>query len=209
MSVEITQDQWVERFDQLAEKDYVMIDGFLDEATVRSLREQIIAEEEEDRLKTAGIGANDGFQVVRAIRNDKIRWLKRDEENPSAGLFFEKMEEVKALLNRFCFLSLSDFEFHFAHYPQGSFYKRHLDQFKENDNRLITAILYLNDGWHEEDGGLLRIYAEEGPKDIYPLGGRLLLFRSDKLEHEVLPTERDRYSITGWLLHKPAGLGFL
>jgi SM-20-related protein len=39
-------------------------------------------------------------------------------------------------------------------------------------------------------------------KDVLPVAGRLVCFRSDLLEHEVLPATRERLSLTGWLIDK-------
>jgi len=36
--------------------------------------------------------------------------------------------------------------------------------------------------------------------DIYPLGGRLAMFLSSEIPHEVLPTFGDRHSVTIWSL---------
>jgi SM-20-related protein len=87
-------------------------------------------------------------------------------------------------------------------YPIGSFYKRHLDQFKKDDKRKLSVICYLNTDWKESEGGQLRIYLPNGSTDIFPLAGRLVCFRSDLLEHEVLPATRERLSLTGWLLDR-------
>jgi SM-20-related protein len=91
-------------------------------------------------------------------------------------------------------------------YPEGSFYKRHLDQFKKDDHRKLSVILYLNADWKDEQGGQLRMHLPDGPKDFLPLAGRLVIFRSDEIEHEVLPATRERLSITGWVLDRLAGL---
>ncbi|WP_430407005.1 2OG-Fe(II) oxygenase [Fluviicola sp.] len=62
-------------------------------------------------------------------------------------------------------------------------------------------VLYLNEDWKKEDGGLLSLYPKAGQQiDISPLGGRMVLFRSDEMEHEVNPSlTRTRNSIAGWL----------
>jgi SM-20-related protein len=65
--------------------------------------------------------------------------------------------------------------------------------------RIITSILYLNENWHKEDGGQLRIYTGENSyQDILPQAGQLVIFLSSEFFHEVLPTNRERLSITGW-----------
>ena len=60
------------------------------------------------------------------------------------------------------------------------------------DARKLTAILYLNPGWVEGMGGEIRLFVvgEDGVKnvDLSPVGGRLLLFWSDEIPHEVLAT---------------------
>jgi SM-20-related protein len=68
----------------------------------------------------------------------------------------------------------------------------------------VTVILYLNDSWTEQDGGALRLYFpdESGTEkkiDILPLGGRLVVFVSGEVPHKVLPTYKERISVTGWL----------
>ena len=103
---------------------------------------------------------------------------------------------------------------HYTMYPKGAYYKRHLDQFKTNDNRRLTFLCYLNEDWTEKDGGTLRLYTEDKQKreqaiDILPVAGRFVCFCSDLLEHEVLVCHRERYSLTGWLLNQSSELTFL
>jgi len=67
--------------------------------------------------------------------------------------------------------------------------------------RTVTTILYLNSGagWAAADGGYLRLYLADGAVlDVAPLGGRLLIFDSKTLAHEVLPTKRRRTAATVW-----------
>ncbi|MCC5913345.1 MAG: 2OG-Fe(II) oxygenase [Balneolaceae bacterium] len=123
--------------------------------------------------------------------------------------FSAVMDELMANLRRFCYLSLSGSEFHIAKYPKGSHYDKHLDQFHERSNQQITVLLYLNEYWKPGDGGELKIYRKEGDILIEPIARRLLLFRSDSVEHEVLTTNVPRYSLTGWLLHRPQSVNLL
>ncbi len=62
-------------------------------------------------------------------------------------------------------------------------------------------VLYLNKDWKTEDDGLLSLYPSKMPqKDISPIAGRMVFFKSDEMEHEVHPSKsRDRKSIAGWL----------
>mmetsp|Transcript_17975 Transcript_17975/g.23234 ORF Transcript_17975/g.23234 Transcript_17975/m.23234 type:complete len:370 (+) Transcript_17975:50-1159(+) len=36
-------------------------------------------------------------------------------------------------------------------------------------------------------------------RDVQPIGGTLLIFQSDKIEHMVLPSSVDRYALTSWI----------
>jgi len=46
-------------------------------------------------------------------------------------------------------------------------------------------------------------------KNVLPVAGRLVCFRSDIIEHEVLPSKKERLSITGWMLDQEADLKHL
>src|SRR5690606_22858277 len=118
--------------------------------------------------------------------------------------YLNKLEALSHTLKEALFLSLKDYEVHMTIYPEGAFYKRHLDQFNRDDHRRLSAICYLNESWEESDGGQLRLYLPEGARDILPVAGRLVCFRSDQIEHEVLPANRPRLSLTGWLLDQLA-----
>ncbi|MFD1079741.1 2OG-Fe(II) oxygenase, partial [Longispora fulva] len=107
-------------------------------------------------------------------------------------------------LNKTCFLGILHKEFHYALYPEGTFYKRHLDTFQNDDRRKLSLVCYLNEqDWQPEYGGELVIYTNEDGKEvekvIYPFPGRVVIFESQVLEHEVKPVKTERLSITGWL----------
>ncbi len=65
----------------------------------------------------------------------------------------------------------------------------------------------MNDTWKNGDGGELELYHEAQSIRVAPLANRCVLFKSDTVPHSVLQSIRDRYSLTGWLLHKPLALG--
>lgn len=198
-----------EIFDTLADNGYAVVDNFFPENLYFSLKNYLHELSYADRMRRAGIGAQQDFQLNKSIRGDSIFWLDPASTSEVIQEFFKMIEELKSDLNRNFFLSLSGYEFHFAHYPPGTFYKRHSDQFRERNNRLITVIFYFNDNWKQTDGGELKIFLEDEEKLVAPLGNRMLIFRSELIEHEVLKTNMDRYSLTGWMLYQPPGLAFL
>jgi SM-20-related protein len=140
------------------------------------------------------------------IRSDLTYWLDRDRDT-DLNPFFSLLEDLMECLKQELFLSLQGFEFHFALYPAGGFYKPHIDQFDTRSNRMISMIVYLNAHWKEGDGGELRIHQESNFIDIAPIMNRAVLFRSDCVLHEVLPSVTPRRSLTGWLLKRPSGVG--
>ena len=188
-------------------QDYLLQKSFLPAAVLQQIRSYVKHLLSEAEFAEAGIGSKQDRQINQGIRGDWVYWLDREKDQALAA-FFEIMDEWIAHLNRYCYLGISGSEFHLAHYPAGSFYHRHLDQFRSKGNRLISFVLYLNEAWEPADGGQLMLYLD--PEiEIQPIGNHAILFKSANVEHEVLPTHKSRYSLTGWLLAKPAGLDFL
>ncbi|MFN8396205.1 MAG: 2OG-Fe(II) oxygenase [Bacteroidia bacterium] len=199
--------------DTLMAQDHCVIDGFVSEDEGRTLLEKLSQLHSEGQFHSATIGRQQEAHRDASIRGDEILWLEKDMDDGPIRLFLSKMEAMIGFFNRHCYTGIRDFESHFAMYPPGSYYHRHLDQFRGTDSRKFTFILYLNFGWQPEDGGQLRIYlsGDEGEtvQDIEPLACRLVCFRSANLPHEVLLTHKSRFSITGWWLDRERGLGFL
>ncbi|MBO6794130.1 MAG: 2OG-Fe(II) oxygenase [Balneolaceae bacterium] len=194
-------ERWLGWLDLLATDDYVIIDDGISIELFETILQFFVRMEENDQLVKAGIGRLDKLMVKSEIRGDFIHWLD-SEIDTDLNLFFLLMDELKDNLKKFCYLSLSDSEFHIAKYPIGSHYHKHLDQFNERSNRQISVLLYLNKNWKNGDGGELKIYSKNGATLIEPLARRIVLFKSAELEHEVLTTHVARYSLTGWLLRK-------
>ncbi len=195
--------------DNLAEHGYAVADQFLKQEEVNDILNLGIFENEGGNFKKAAIGKNQDLQINEAIRGDYIQWLDKTSAADPLKVYLDKINQLMTFLNQSLFLSLKDFEVHTTVYPAGSFYKRHLDQFKQDDHRKLSAICYLNDYWKEEHGGQLRMFLPQGHKDIFPVSGRLVCFRSDQIEHEVLPATRVRLSLTGWILDQLSDLRHL
>ncbi len=184
----------------LANKQYSIVDNFFTNEEVVALRESLLHKYEEDTFKKSAIGNRTNEVIKKAIRGDIILWIDENNINPSEQLFFKKINDLKDYLNRTCFLGINQKEFHYAIYPEGTFYKRHLDTFQNDDRRKLSFVCYLNEeNWQPENGGELVLYLEKGEEVVYPFPGKVVIFESQILEHEVKPVNTPRLSITGWL----------
>jgi hypothetical protein len=85
----------------------------------------------------------------------------------------------------------------------GGCFPIHCDTDGKVDQRLITAIVYLNENWEDGDGGELKLYPfPYSPVEIRPLFDRMVLFSSVNMLHRVLPSTKPRYCFTIWLSGK-------
>lgn len=194
--------------DGIAEQGYAVADNFLSPAEVAHIL-ALDSFAKNEGFHPAGIGKRQQHQVNEAIRGDQIQWLNGPDAPAAIKVYLDRLQALRLYLKEALFLRLVDVEVHQTIYPAGAYYKRHLDQFKKDDHRRLSVICYLNPNWTAAEGGQLRIYHEGTSVDVLPLAGRLVCFRSDLLEHEVLPATRPRLSITGWMLDQVAELRHL
>jgi SM-20-related protein len=173
--------------------------GFLNKNLSLGLQQNILQLQQDDMMTCAGIGNADLKDVHQKMRSDKIYWLDKGHDNKYELEFLQLVEDFITYLNRTCYTGINGYEFHYAVYEEGSFYKRHKDQFKNDSNRKYSLINYLNNNWLEEDGGQLLVYQNETVQNILPHSQTAVFFKSDEMEHEVTEAHRPRMSITGWL----------
>ena len=173
--------------------------GFLNKTLCDGLQQNILQLLKDDAMNMAGIGNAAIKDATQKMRGDKIYWMDKSHDNIYEQEFLQKMEDFIAYLNMTCYTGINGYEFHYAVYEEGSFYKRHKDQFKNDDNRKYSLISYLNYNWQEEDGGQLLVYQNEKAQKIQPQSQTTVFFKSDEMEHEVTLANRSRMSVTGWL----------
>jgi SM-20-related protein len=152
-------------------------------------------------FRRAGVGRGDKLEVREDIRRDHVMWIETGSVEQDCWLAI--LEDIRLALNRKFFLGLFDYEGHFAIYPEGAFYKPHLDRHAGTNDRIVTVILYLNPDWQPGDGGELKIWTSAEGRDgafqlIEPRLGTMVCFLSGEFWHEVLPAVKTRMSITGW-----------
>ena len=173
-------------------------DEFLEPSTVRTLLDCANLRRERGDFHGAHIGGSASVQRREEIRGDFTCWITQPLL-PAEQALLDEFERLRLDLNREAMLGLFDLELHYAWYPPGAGYARHVDQPRGLAQRQLSLVLYLNEGWTPGAGGELRIFdAAGGHRDIEPIAGRLACFLTPGREHAVLPTLRDRLSISGW-----------
>ena len=190
--------------DDLAEHGWSLRHSFRSDDLTLGLAAECRKREAQGALAPAGIGRGDALTIREGIRGDQIQWIEPGQ-SPLCDRYLELMDGLRQRMNQTLFLGLEEFECHFALYPPGAFYQTHLDRFRDDDSRCVTAVVYLNPDWQPADGGELRMHFADGSqRDIPPLAGDLLVFLSGDFPHEVLVTHTDRLSLTGWFRRRPA-----
>lgn len=181
---------------QLGEQGYFARDAFLGELPARVLAEAVERLHREGAFAPAGVSRGADRRLDPAIRGDEICWLAPDQF-PDVQAAFDRL---RLELNAGAYLGLGRFDVQLARYAgAGEGYHRHRDAFTGGPgSRRLTATWYLNPGWRPEHGGVLRLHLPSGPLDVEPLLDRLVVFRSEQVEHEVLPARAPRYAATAW-----------
>jgi SM-20-related protein len=192
-----------EQFDILIDSylsDHIGIaPAFLSQKLSTGLQQNIIQLQKDEMMTAAGIGNKTIKDANQQMRSDKIYWMDKKHNNVFENEFLQHAEDFIGRLNSTCYTGINAYEFHYAVYEEGSFYRRHKDQFKNNDNRKFSLITYLNEDWLQADGGQLQVYQDDVMQQIQPHAKTAVLFKSNETEHEVIKANRSRMSITGWL----------
>jgi SM-20-related protein len=190
--------------DAVYSQGFGVVDDFLAVDVVAQLRTRLLQLRSDGAMQTAGIGRAGVWRQEPSTRGDATFWLERATE-PAEHTLLAALESVRLGLNRELQLGLVDFEGHYACYPPGARYEQHRDRHDDADPRVLSTVVYLNDYWHAADGGVLRIYLDaQAHFDVAPLGARLVVFLSDRFDHEVLPAARERLSFAGWFRRRTA-----
>jgi SM-20-related protein len=187
----------------LAADGWCVLKGLMSAAQTLALTNECLAMHDARQLTPARVGADRDRTL---LRGDSTHWFESDALSAPQQAFADRIDVLRIELSRSLMLGLVDSESHYAVYQPGAGYARHLDQLRDNDARVVSAVFYLNDAWQEAEGGALRLHlADQSHRDIYPHAGTLLLFLSAQFEHEVLPATRDRMSIACWMRQRAIG----
>jgi len=182
----------------LGTKGFFVRDAFLGEPRATAVHAEARSKAEAGILKPAGIRRGADRTEDSAVRGDFISWVV-PEQGTALSTLRDAFTELGEALSAGAYLGLGRFDLQLASYPGGGArYVRHRDAFPGQSNRRVTAIYYANPDWQPEHGGLLRLHLEDGPLDVAPRLDRLVVFLSERLEHEVLPAHAPRLALTAW-----------
>lgn len=189
--------------DEVGRCGWCVVPDFVERGVAEGLWAESMGAWAEGEFRRAGVGRGEELQVREEVRRDHVMWLSEEGLTLGQRGYLARLEEVRVALNRGLYLGLRDFEGHFAVYPEGGFYKPHLDRHRGCVERVVTVILYLNGDWQPGDGGELKVWVEPGDREgvfelVEPRMGTLVCFLAGDHWHEVLPARRTRASITGW-----------
>ena len=178
------------QLDTFVDDGWMIIDDVFENKALLALQSESGFIDYRDAELTAGIRVSN-------IRGDRIRWIT---ENFFAGYYYlQSINALAALFNQSLFAGIRHSEAHYACYPVGFGYQWHSDNPAGRDERVISAVFYLNDDWRDSDGGTLEVVDKHGVHhNVMPVANRLVLFDSD-LQHQVQIAHRQRYSIATWM----------
>ncbi len=169
----------------LGERGFFVRENFAGAAAALAARALI----EQLPLVPAGVGR--GREVASAVRGDAIAWTDAPELRAP-------FEALRIELNEAAWLGLQRFDLQVARYVSGGAYERHSDAFRGGPSRRVTAIWYLNENWAPSQGGRLRLHLDGEILDVEPMLDRLVVFMSERVEHEVLAAAAMRWALTAW-----------
>lgn len=189
--------------DALIEDRVAVVPEFMPAPVVAALAGEARRRDAAGEFRPARIGRGEQRAERGDVRGDRTLWLDEWAPAPPEARLWSTLARLRVAVNRATLLGLFGFEGHYALYPAGAFYRRHRDRFRDDDVRVLSCVLYLNDGWTPADGGALRIFIGPGEtRDVLPIAGTFVCFRSERYEHEVLPAQRERLAVTGWFLRR-------
>ncbi|MEQ9546507.1 MAG: 2OG-Fe(II) oxygenase [Marinobacter sp.] len=196
-------DEWLDELaDGLTESGWASLNVLdrLGADLLVALRDEVRILDVTDAMKKAGVGRGADLTRDRSVRRDRIAWLQGI--TPPQRELFRCLERIREGLNRRLFLGLKRYEAHYATYQSGDFYRKHVDSFVGRSSRMVSLVLYFNEDWRPADGGELQVFNRDSPDEVcglvLPELGRMVLFLSEEIPHEVLPANRARYSLACW-----------
>jgi SM-20-related protein len=134
--------------------------------------------------------------VREAIRGDQIQWIDPGQAE-ACDRYLAAMDSLRQAINQGCSWA-GGFRVPLALYPPGAFYRRHLDRFRDDDRRMVSACSTSMKAGSRTTAGSCACSSTAMSSMTCShrrQPGGVPVWRSP---HEVLPAGRERLSLTGW-----------
>jgi SM-20-related protein len=179
----------------LAAEGYAVEPDYLDAGSVGKLRERLRQLATRGQLVPAGVGRGKARTPRNEIRGDHIRWLAEQPEDAAETGLFDLVEALRGAVNRDLLLGLLEFEGHYACYPAGAHYAPHRDRFRDDDSRVLSLVLYLNE--LVLPMRLARLHLGAVLCDVMPAGGTLVVFLFRNVSSTRSAGNEERMAVAG------------
>ena len=156
----------------LQQHGYAVVPNFVAPQTVEALKRDVSQLHAEGRFATAGVGESGTNRVETTVRKCQQCFIfpqfkyKSGGDKAARATLYGALESLRDDLQTHCSVPLDGLltEGLYATYPNGGFYRRHVDAVEgtASAQRQWSYLLYLNTDWKEADGGCLRIHTDGG-----------------------------------------------
>ena len=156
----------------LQQHGYAVVPNFVAPQTVEALKRDVSQLHAEGRFATAGVGESGTNRVETTVRKCQQCFIfpqfkyKSGGDEAARATLYGALESLRDDLQTHCGVPLDGLltEGLYATYPNGGFYRRHVDAVEgtASRQRQWSYLLYLNTDWKEADGGCLRIHTDGG-----------------------------------------------
>ena len=192
---------------QLEKQSWCQTESLFSNELLLKLQADALTRFHRGEFELAKVGKGVAALVRANVRSDSICWVEDAPKSLALRDYLFTVNELMAQLSRQMFVPMISFETHYASYPVGGSYEKHLDRFSADDTRVISMVVYLNSEWKPEEGGSLVLYSTDKPSqivhEVQPRLGTTILFLSEDVQHEVRPALRRRSSLAGWMKRRP------
>eukprot|EP00941_MAST-03F_sp_MAST-3F-sp1_P003305 g3305.t1 len=185
---------------------FIVIDDFLGKDNAMDVLSELKHLDSKGNLKPAGMGRGEQKWTDPTIRGDRFMWVPGGVACEGAPVALSRLfdsvhfirDEFKSVVPSLQLSERSSVQL--SCYPGSPTtprnYRRHRDAYVGSaEQRKLTCLYYTCEDWKESHGGQLRLYlphcptfSSKGFHDVSPKLDRLLSFRSDVVDHEVLDT---------------------
>ena len=132
-------------FDELAEQGWSQSHDLVSEEWVRDLALQCQKLYDDGRFAPAAVGFGQTKSVQTQIRGDSILWVEDSGLPKLQNDVNEFLQALQDEMDQALYLGLKRFEAHFAVYPPGRGYEKHIDNHTGLSHRRVTFVFYLNE----------------------------------------------------------------